>query len=290
MLQAMRRRPRAAVTLIEFLVIVAVIVIVVALLVPAIVKVREVSARSQCANNLRQVGLAFHGHHDIYQILPTGGRSTPPACQATARGDFSWCYQILPFIGQHALYATTDTGKLDTTPVALYYCPARRSVRLYHGHTIADYGGNGGTDLLDGLDGTIVRTGAGTVSFRRIDGVSNTLLLGERRLNLAYMDYGLDSQDDDTCFRYGWSGDGIRWARPIGNTWLAPAPDLNDSTVPPVATHFQFGASHSAGMNACFADGSVRTIPYHVSPTVFHGACIRHGAHDGMDFNSTGRH
>src|ERR1043166_7472599 len=179
-------RPRHAVTLIEFVVIVAVIVVVVALLIPAILKVREVSARSQCANNLRQIGLAFHGHHDVFGTLPTGGRPTPPSsCLATVKDDYSWCYQILPFIGQHGLYATNDPTRLDAGPVAVYYCPARRTVRVYNGHAVCDYGGNGGTDLVNGLDGTVVRTGPGVVCSPRLDSISNTLLLGERRPNTA---------------------------------------------------------------------------------------------------------
>ena len=274
------RRPRGAVTLIEFLVIVAVIAIVVALLVPAILKVREVSARAQCANNLRQIGLAFHGHHDVYQMLPSGGRDTPPSTLATTKRDYSWCYQILPFIGQHGLYSTTDPAKLDTTPVPLYYCPARRSVRLYHHHAVSDYAGNGGTDLIDGLDGTIVRTGAGVVNIGRMPSTSNVLLLGERRVNLAYIEECVDNQDSETCYRYGWNGNGIRWARPVGNSWLTPAPDLGNPAIPANATHYQFGSSHPAGMNVCFADGSVRTISFTVSPAVFRNVCVRNERRD----------
>jgi prepilin-type processing-associated H-X9-DG protein len=276
-------RPRGAMTRIELLVMVTVIALLAALLIPAIVKVREASLRSQCANNLRQIGLAFHGYHDIYDVLPTGGRDTPtdPDCTfAAVKSDYSWCYQILPFIGQHALYTTTETTRLDTTPVPIYYCPARRSARLYHEHAVCDYGGNAGTDLLDGLDGLVVRTGAGTITIRRgiPAGASNVLMLGERRINLAYMETALDPHDNEPCFRYGWDGDGIRWARAIGSTWQTPAPDLNDATIPPFVPDYQYGSSHSAGMNACFADGSVRTLQFGVSAEIFHKACVRHCA------------
>jgi type II secretory pathway pseudopilin PulG len=278
-------RPRAALTLVELLVVIAIIALLIALLVPAVQKVRETANRTQCANNLKQIGLAFHSYHDVFKTLPTGGRNTPPNTSATVKADYSWCYQILPFIDQQALYNTTSVAKLDSTPVPLYYCPARRSVRPYHGDSVCDYGGNAGTDLADGLDGTVVRTSAGTINLKDgiPDGASNTLLLGERRINLAFIETGSDAHDNEPCFRYGWDGDGIRWARPLGNTWQAPAPDLHNGALPPDTPQYQFGSSHIAGINVCFADCSVRTISYGVDGMLFMRVCVRndsapHGA------------
>jgi prepilin-type processing-associated H-X9-DG protein len=264
--------------------VVAVLAVVTGLLVPAVQKVREAAARSHCASNLKQLAHAFHGYHDVFKILPTGGRNTPPGTSATVKEDYSWCYQILPFIEQSALYNSVDARRLDTTPVRAFYCPARRAVQLYHGDAVCDYGGNGGTDVDDGLNGTVLRTGAGTINLLDgiPDGASSTLLLAERRVNRAYLDTGLDTHDNESCFRYGWDGDGIRWARSLGASWQAPARDLNDDTLPPAACHYQFGSSHTAGMNACFADGSVRTIGYSVSATLFMRACVRN---DNQSFN-----
>src|SRR5438552_8607521 len=90
---------RRAFTLIELLVVIAIIAILIALLVPAVQKVREAAARTQCINNIKQIGLALHAYHDVKKKLPPGGMTVPNA-GATTEAGLSFHVLILPYIDQ----------------------------------------------------------------------------------------------------------------------------------------------------------------------------------------------
>jgi prepilin-type N-terminal cleavage/methylation domain-containing protein/prepilin-type processing-associated H-X9-DG protein len=93
-------------TLVELLVVIAIIGILVALLLPAIQAAREAARRTQCINNLKQIGVALHNYHDINKFFPAGNVTVGNCCGT--KSNSNWCISILPFIEQAALYDKFD--------------------------------------------------------------------------------------------------------------------------------------------------------------------------------------
>jgi prepilin-type N-terminal cleavage/methylation domain-containing protein/prepilin-type processing-associated H-X9-DG protein len=139
------REKRKGFTLVELLVVIAIIGILVALLLPAIQAAREAARRTQCTNQLRQLAIAFHNHHDVHKHLPTGGWQWNwlgyPDYGYGKDQPGGWMYNILPFIEEQSLHdigrgatgvaVKTATKKRVQSPFEGLNCPSRRGTNVY---------------------------------------------------------------------------------------------------------------------------------------------------------------
>jgi prepilin-type N-terminal cleavage/methylation domain-containing protein len=286
------RARRSAFTLIELLVVIAIIAILIALLLPAVQKVRDAAARTQCENNLKQLGLACHMYHDTYKFLPPE-TIVPANFAAGADGYATWAVLILPYIEQAAQYKLWNIQLPMSKQVALavqgqpavFMCPSRPSAVLSVGDpqpgAIGDYaschGNISGNAQETNAQGAIVVAGTWTpaanpypgavTSFRGqvsllsiTDGTSNTLMIGEKHIRPQ----SLRGKNEDrsifdgnlNCYRRiaGYNGLGVKYPIPNPPTGatLYPLTIENDQTAT-ANPNAEFGGPHSGSAICLFA-------------------------------------
>ena len=269
-------KPRAF-TLVELLVVIAILAILIALLVPAVQSARSSAAQAQCLNNLRQLGIALHHHHDAKRHFPAA-RGGHPAVFTTAQG---WMYHLLPYIEQADLKRehTDYFGAVPTQQVSMFLCPADARVSATgYGSTsigltqagLTWYVGVIGSEgrippaQVDPAHYGIFQVDSPGVRICSIkDGTSNTLMVGERPPSsdlvwgwwyFADFDNLLATQD------YVGPSTGL-----IASTCAVPGMFRpGDTTNQCDAGHFW--SLHKGGGNWLFGDGSVRFLSYSAAP------------------------
>jgi prepilin-type N-terminal cleavage/methylation domain-containing protein/prepilin-type processing-associated H-X9-DG protein len=277
------RRP--GFTLIELLVVIAIIAVLIALLLPAVQKVREAASRSQCTNNLKQLGLTLQGYHDASESFPLESNSLSDK--------ISFYTRILPYLEQENLYkvmmAQIAAGGPGITPytnaanqaiaISSLLCPSRRTMAT---GAKTDYCGaytfgisapalNGitaSTGVVDSTNYKTVLDGRGPVTLVVISsgaGTSNTLLLSHKSMRPANYSGGVNNQDRGWAWPVGIiTGltppfDHMRWADQFaGGSSGGKGYTQDDNTV----DENHMGGPHPGGSPVLFVDGSVRNYAY----------------------------
>ena len=287
-------------TLVELLVVIAIIGILIGLLLPAVQMARNSARRTQCSNNLRQMGLAIHNFHDTKNFIPP---SLP------ADGFLTWHVFLMPFLELNNLedrlnwqlpYYQQDPEALQTG-VPVYVCPSRRSSGDVSSFEMqnqpvgicGDYAGNAGSVFENNgytinfgfntktngvfnsgyttqnpvVDGVLTKY-RGRYNFASIrDGLSNTLFVGEKALNMQKMNEpgGLG----DGCM---YNGDEPGVAMRVGGPLFGIA---KNKTPQPPQTWTVFGSFHPLICNFTLGDGSVKPIPNSIDDRVYGYLCDR---------------
>ena len=178
-----RKFGKCGFTLVELLVVIAIIGILVALLLPAVQAAREAARRTQCINNIRQLGIASHLHVDTHGFFPSGGWGDwwvgCPDQGAGKSQPGTWTYQLLAFVEESARAqlgqgfkcgdpnSRSMIGEMVSTSVTTFYCPTRRAAQAYpHGsREIRNYDPPplaGKTDYAGNIGGDFAFAGRGT--------------------------------------------------------------------------------------------------------------------------------
>jgi prepilin-type N-terminal cleavage/methylation domain-containing protein len=255
------RLRRVGMTLVELLVVMAVLAALVALLSPAVQMAREAGRRTTCLNNLRNVGCALHGHLLSRQRFPVGctewrapGKAGPARCLA-------WSARILPWLEEESLSRLIDWTKAfdhpanaaaAAQPLPVFRCPsADTTAPLVGGLGRSDYGGLAGERIVSPNNpekGPLVHD-RGLADRDIIDGLSRTIFVGE-------------------CAAGAWpDGQWINGRNLFDQAYAVNWPTWED----------ELRSRHFGGAHALFGDGGVRLVDEAIDPRVLAAACTRAG-------------
>ena len=288
-------RSRRGFTLIELLVVIAIIAVLIALLLPAVQQAREAARRTQCKNNLKQLGVALHNYHDTHNALPPGWVGiTNGAPDIYGMNAWGWCSRLLPQIDQGPLYNQINfSSRMDSpanatqrvTSIAAFRCPSdvapgtTWTIQTTSGTNLVDLGvanyvgvfGISNIDNCVGLpnspclgEGTFFQNSS--ILFRDFsDGLSNTITVGEHKTR----------RDSGFNWTSTWAGVAANGSdaivRILGSTDHTPNASNNHID--------DFSSYHVGGAHFLMGDGAVRFVSTNIDLGVYQHLATR-GAGD----------
>lgn len=298
-------RPPRGLTLVELLVVLAIISVLVALLLPAVQAAREAARRVQCANNVRQIGVALQTHHDTFQRLPPGWNAYPP----NGEPGWAWAAMLLSFTEQQNLLSGSGVGahsggpagaggpagpggpggpptfqinhasnkSLRESSVATFVCPSDPTEKVFMLYQGSPGGGPGGPAMFEVARANYVGV-FGTGAVETSPGAGN----------------GCFFQNSTT--RFGDILDGLSNTLLVGehgsrldhSTWVGAVPGAHRNMARVVCSALRvpnhvpsdladFGGFHPGGANFVLCDGSVRMINDQIDLAVFQALATRAG-------------
>ena len=255
---------RRAFTLIELLVVIAIIAVLIALLLPAVQQAREAARRTQCRNNLHQLGLALHNYHDTHGCFPASAY-----CNAAKVAGTGWGVMLLPFVDEAALYNAYNQDRLpnsaENTTVSTSYmnqydCPtlglsgAGRATFSY-----SAYQASAGTQAYhtSGIWTNGMMHRGSRVRVRDVrDGTSQTIIMGEVAVG---QDPGNNPADDNY-----WAG-GTYYGANVESSAYDGSYTINSQ----LRIEHVFGSMHEGGVFMLFGDGQVRFLSENIDFTTY---------------------
>ena len=283
---------RKGFTLIELLVVIAIIAVLIALLLPAVQQAREAARRSQCKNNLKQLGLALHNYHDTHTTLPPGAIQV---FETNAQNEATWIAMILPYIDQQPFYNRANFSscfgcvsspgnpayEIVSPAIPMMLCPSDKEHGLWGGaYRHGNYVANAGLGPLTSVSNPrpAGRTaGPFTMNSKTrlrdfTDGVSNTALATELMVTDATDNRGVMHYPEGALYEHDRSPntsipDGVRSSSCVSTT-----------RAPCVGTHGAYNdrqitlsarSQHVGGVHLLLADGSGRFVSENINLAIW---------------------